>query len=90
LKELPDNDLRQNLTLLAEMEKKIAHDILETKRKDDLRGARIIDDYAEAHPPSEVHSFVKETMRLAENRRKEINRLLRSIPSSGLGRRSKA
>lgn len=82
LKELPGNDLPQNLRLLADMEKKIARDILETKRKDDIRGRRIIDDYAEAHAPAEEDSFVKEVARLAENRRKEIRRLLRFIPSS--------
>jgi carbonic anhydrase/acetyltransferase-like protein (isoleucine patch superfamily) len=90
LDELPANDLRQNLRLLADMEQQIARDILETKRKDDFRGSRIIDDYAEAHPPSEEDSFVKQTVRLAEACRKEINRLLRRIPPSGRNQGSTA
>jgi len=86
LTELPDNDLRQNLRLLAEMEKKIAQDVLEAKRRDDIRGMRIIDDYADAHPPAEENSLVRQIMQLAESRRREIRRLLRIIPSSDPGR----
>lgn len=89
LRELADNDLRRSLRLLADMEKKIAHDILEAKRKDNIRGERIIPDYADAHPPAEEDSFVKEILRLAESRRKEIGRLLRVIPSANRRRGSR-
>ncbi len=82
LNELPGDGLRQNLSLFVDMEQKIARDILETKRKDDIRGARIIDDYAEAHPPAEEDSFVKEVQREAESRRGEVERLLELLPSS--------
>jgi hypothetical protein len=82
-KELPENDLRQDLELLVKMEERIAHDILETKRKDDLRGAKIIDDYAEAHPPSEEDGFVKDTLRYAEELPKKVGKLLRDIGSTG-------
>ena len=82
-KELPENDLRQNLELLAKMEERIARDILDTKRKDDLRGAKIIEDYAEAHPPSEEDAFVKDTLRYAEELPKMIGKLFRDMGSSG-------
>ena len=75
-------DLRENLRLLSDMEKKVAQDLLESKRKDDVRGPKIIDDYADVHPPAEEDSFVREVMGLAEGRRKEIRKLLRLIPSS--------
>jgi hypothetical protein len=90
LKEFADSDLRQNLRLLAEMEQKIARDILDTKRKDDVRGMQIIDDYGEAHVPAEEDSFVGEVMRAAGSRRREIRKLLRMIPSSGRSRRGSA
>jgi hypothetical protein len=82
-KELPGDDLGQYLLLLAEMEKEIARSILETKRKDDIRGMRIIEDYADVHPPAEEDSFVKEVMRASEGKRREIRKLLRRIGSSG-------
>lgn len=80
-KELPQNDLRENLELLIAMEKRVAHDTLESKRKDELRGVKIIDDYAEAHPPSEEDPFVKETFRGAEELPKRIREILRSVRS---------
>ncbi len=81
-RELPDSGLRENLHLLADMEKKVAKDILETKRKDDIRGMRVIDDYADVHSPAEEDSFVRKVMGLAEGRRKDIRKLLRLISSS--------
>jgi hypothetical protein len=83
LKELPGNDLKQNLSLLADMEEKIARDILETKHRDDVRGAAIIEDYAEAHPPAEEDSFVGEVMREAESCRKEIEALVSGVATPG-------
>lgn len=80
-KELPKNDIRGNLELLVEMEQRVAHDILETKRKDDLRGAKIIDDYAEAHPPSEEDPFVKDTLQSAQELPKRIREVLRAVES---------
>lgn len=80
-KELPGNDIRTNLELLVKMEERVAHDILETKRKDDLRGAKIIDDYAEAHPPSEEDPFVKDTLQYAQELPKRIREVLRAIGS---------
>jgi len=90
LRELPGNDLSQNLSVLADMEEKIAREILETKRRDDVRGAAIIEDYAEAHAPAEEDSFIREVMREAETCRKEVGAMLSKTGSRGSGAFDKA
>ncbi|MFC1582612.1 DUF4954 family protein [Planctomycetota bacterium] len=47
------------LNKLAESEKKICEDIRWAKEKDDRRGARIIEDYSEAHTAAADDPFVK-------------------------------
>jgi len=49
------------LTRLSEALQKIATDTQVSKEKDDLRGARIIDDYPHAHKPAAEDKFVKQT-----------------------------
>ena len=46
---------------LPNMLEKVANDIEISKSKDDKRGARIIDDYSEVHPPAADDKFVIQT-----------------------------
>jgi hypothetical protein len=47
------------LTMLASMAAQVAKDCERTRAKDDTRGARIIPDYAEVHPPAERDRVVR-------------------------------
>jgi len=79
LQELPDNDVAADLQLLADYQQRIAQDVEESKRKDDVRGARIIPDYAEAHTPASEDSFVKQTWAETKELLAEIKKLLAAI-----------
>lgn len=75
--ELPNNSIEGNLKLLISMQEKIAKDVQVSKEKDDIRGARIIPDYPEAHPPAVEDSFVKQTHQETAQLKKEIEALLK-------------
>ncbi len=68
--------VKDGLSRLASMETEIAKAVQESKEKDDMRGAKIIADYAAAHPPAAEDSFVKETWTQVEKVKKEIENLL--------------
>jgi len=78
--ELKDNGIRDNLRLLIEMQEEIAKSVQSSKEKDDIRGARIITDYAEAHAPASDDSFVKQTHGETQTMKKEIEKLLSKLP----------
>jgi len=78
-RELPDSEVRADLELLLEYQGKIGADVEESKCKDDLRGARVIDDYAEAHTPAEEDSFVKQTWAETKALQSEVKKLLAKI-----------
>jgi len=75
--ELPGNTVEDNLKLLISMQEKIAKDVQVSKEKDDVRGARIINDYPEAHAPASEDSFVKQTHQETAQLKKEIEALLK-------------
>jgi len=75
--ELPNNSAEDNLKLLISMQEKIAKDVQVSKEKDDVRGARIINDYPEAHAPASEDSFVKQTHQETAQLKKEIEALLK-------------
>ncbi|MCM8781712.1 MAG: DUF4954 family protein [Candidatus Omnitrophica bacterium] len=77
--ELPNNSVADNLKLLISMQEKIAKDVQISKEKDDTRGARIIADYPQAHPPAAEDSFVKQTHQETAQIRREIEALLKKI-----------
>ncbi len=79
LEEFPGKDVKFLLEELVRMEKKVAEDVEESKRKDDKRGARIIPDYADAHTPAAEDSFVKQTWEEFHAIEKEIRTLLESL-----------
>lgn len=75
-RELPNSSIEENLKLLISMQEKIAKDVQISKEKDDIRGARIIADYPQAHAPAAEDSFVKQTHKETEQLKKEIEALL--------------
>jgi len=77
--ELPGSDVAADLELLCQYQQRIAEEVEESKRKDDVRGARVIDDYAEAHTPAEEDSFVKQTWEETKALQKEVKKLLSAI-----------
>ncbi len=72
LTEFEGKSVEELLRHYAQMQKKIAEDVSVSKAKDDIRGARIIGDYAEAHEPASENSFVKKTLAETEALVKEI------------------
>ena len=78
--ELKENGIRDNLRLLAEMQEEIAKSVQGSKEKDDIRGARIIRDYPEAHAPASEDSFVKQTHAETNEMKKEIEKLFSKLP----------
>jgi len=77
--ELSGNSIEENLKLLVSMQEKIAKDVQVSKEKDDIRGARIIDDYPEAHAPAAEDSFVKQTHQETAQLKKEVEKLLEVV-----------
>ena len=78
--ELKENGIRDNLRLLLEMQGEIARSVQGSKEKDDIRGARIIADYPEAHAPASEDSFVKQTHAETQTMKKEVDKLLSKLP----------
>ena len=71
--------LAELLTTLSDAVEKIAVDTQLSKEKDDGRGARIIDDYAHAHPPAAEDKFVKKTWAETRRLKTEIDALVRKV-----------
>ncbi len=74
--EFPGKSLKELLQVLAEMQEKIAEMVEESKRKDDIRGKKVIEDYDSAHTCAEDDSFVKETWQETRKILQEIEGLL--------------
>jgi hypothetical protein len=61
---------------LGEMLQKIAADTQDSKEKDDVRGARIIDDYPHAHKPAAKDKFVQQTWEDTKRLQEKIKLLI--------------
>jgi hypothetical protein len=72
-------DPEAQLARLIDAQRKVATAVEESKRKDDVRGARIIEDYGEAHGAAERDAFVRETWRETERLEAEVADILRQI-----------
>jgi len=72
IQELKDKNVVDCLSLLSQMQEKIAQDVQVSKEKDDKRGAKIIEDYAFAHPAAQDDSFVKQTQEETRKMQREI------------------
>jgi hypothetical protein len=76
---LHQRSLIENLKQLITIQRKIAKDTEITKEKDDLRGIKIIDDYAEIHGQAKEDSFVKTIWMDTEIFEKEIEILIEHL-----------
>ena len=74
-----DKSLSQLLDRLADSQRVIAQDVQRSKAKDDIRGQRIIPDYAEAHTSAEEDSFVRATWSETDRMLAEIEGLKRKL-----------
>jgi hypothetical protein len=77
--ELPGVRLKEALALFLKMDAEVATNVLECKRKDDVRGMRIIDDYAEAHTLAADEKFIKEVFVEKEKRKTAVESLLKGL-----------
>lgn len=77
--EFPEKSTKELLQILLKMQEEIAEMVEESKRKDDLRGRKIIDDYDEVHTLAEDDSFVKETWEETKTLKREIQSLINHL-----------
>jgi carbonic anhydrase/acetyltransferase-like protein (isoleucine patch superfamily) len=68
--------VKENLLRLLDIQEKIALDTLAAKKKDDERGATIIDDYDAAHTPASQDFFVKKTRKQTELVKAKIQKIV--------------
>jgi hypothetical protein len=81
-------DVAGALCLLPPMLEEIARGVQQSKAKDDERGARIIDDYLEAHVPAADHPFVRECWADARRLQREVHELLARLQAPCPGQES--
>lgn len=74
-------DAGTGLRLLAAMALRVAEDCERSRARDDDRGARVIDDYAEVHPPADRDPVVRAARAEADRLRDEADRYLRQFPA---------
>jgi hypothetical protein len=67
------------LRLLPELAARVARDVEAGKAKDDDRGVRVIDDYADVHPPVERDRVVRQARDEAAAVRAGVERCLREL-----------
>jgi len=79
LGEFPAGDTKKLLKTLLQMEEKVCEMVDSSKKKDDLRGEKIIDDYSEVHILASDDQFVKENYLNAKKIKTEIQNLLKRI-----------
>ncbi len=73
------NDFKKGLSEYLSMQEEIARSVQASKEKDDIRGARIISDYATAHAPASEDDFVIQTWNELEELKKEVERLISAL-----------
>ena len=73
------SDLGQDLKEFLSIQEEIARSVQASKEKDDIRGARIIPDYASAHPPASKDNFVIQTWTELETLRHEVTKLISKL-----------
>lgn len=88
LQEFGHVEVASALRLLPEMLEKIARAVESSKAKDDVRGAAIIADYADAHVPAAQDPFVLRTWEETRKLQGEIQQLLFCLEESGIDRRT--
>lgn len=79
IQEFKDKAVADCLEILSQMQERIAQDVQVSKEKDDKRGAKIIEDYAFAHPAACDDGFVKQTHEETKKMQREIAVLIKEI-----------
>jgi hypothetical protein len=74
--ELGVRDVAAALGELPAMLEKVARDVERSKGKDEERGRRLLDDYADTHVPAHADPFVKQTWAETRKAQAEVERLL--------------
>jgi len=77
--EFPGEDGKSLLGHLVEAQRRIAGDVLSSKMKDDVRGVRVIDDYASAHTAARDDGLVVRTQEETKALEAEVRELLAKI-----------
>jgi hypothetical protein len=77
-------DVASGLAELPDVLDHVARGVEAAKAKDDRRGARIIEDYAEAHAPADRDECVRDAWEKARSGRAEVERLLSWVRSLGV------
>ena len=72
-------DIVDGLREVAAMTEKVAQEVERSKAKDDQRGARIIDDYADAHPAASQDKFVQQTWQKTQRQLDETKGLIKKM-----------
>jgi hypothetical protein len=83
-------DVGEGLRELAAGAVRVARDCERAREKDDARGARVIDDYADVHPPADRDRVVRQAWEEADRLRAEVEgRLLPALAALAAGRAGK-
>jgi phosphomevalonate kinase len=77
--EIPGIGLKDALGMFLKTDSEVAANVLECKRKDDVRGMRIIDDYAEAHTLAADEKFIKEVFTDTEKRKTAVESIIAGL-----------
>jgi hypothetical protein len=80
--ELGVTDALSALRDLPKMLEKVACDVEQSKAKDDERGARVIDDYADVHTPASKDKFVRQTWEETRRTQREVQELIDKLQLS--------
>ncbi len=80
--EFPGQEPVELLKVLIGQQEKIAQDVQSSKEKDDRRGAEVIEDYGQAHPPASEDPFVQETRAVTEKLKQEVEKFIAALPSN--------
>ncbi len=85
VEERPGVHVRALLEELLDMQGRFARAVEDSKRKDDARGGRVLEDYTGAHTPASDDAHVRRTYDETEALEADIAKLLERIPAGGGG-----
>jgi hypothetical protein len=85
LDERPGAHVRSLLEELLDMQERFERAVESSKQKDDSRGARVIDDYADAHVPASNDPHVLRARRETASLEADVTRLIERLPAKGHG-----
>ncbi|MHC4252353.1 MAG: DUF4954 family protein [Planctomycetota bacterium] len=85
VEERPGAHVRTLLEELLDMQERFADAVESSKRKDDSRGARVIEDYADAHVPASEDPHVRRVREATASLEADVTHLLERIPVKATG-----